>query len=71
MLQAEERDFGLVIDEVNDTQEIVVKPLGKQLKGRNFYAGSTILGDEQVALILDIMALSQSALMMIEENQAT
>jgi two-component system chemotaxis sensor kinase CheA len=71
VLQAEEREFGLVVDEVNDTQEIVVKPLGKQLKGLRFYADSTILGDGQVALILDIMALSQSALKVIEENKAT
>ncbi len=33
VLQAEDRQFGLVVDGVNDTQEIVVKPLGKQLKG--------------------------------------
>ena len=71
VLQAEDRQFGLVVDEVNDTQEIVVKPLGKQLKGLRFYAGATILGDGQVALILDIMALSQSALVMIEKNQVT
>ena len=32
-LQAEDRQFGLVVDGINDTQEIVVKPLGKQLKG--------------------------------------
>jgi len=33
VLQAEDRQFGLVVDGINDTQEIVVKPLGKQLKG--------------------------------------
>ena len=33
VLQAEHRQFGLVVDGVSDTQEIVVKPLGKQLKG--------------------------------------
>jgi two-component system chemotaxis sensor kinase CheA len=32
-LQAEDRQFGLVVDAISDTQEIVVKPLGKQLKG--------------------------------------
>jgi two-component system chemotaxis sensor kinase CheA len=71
VLQAEDRQFGLVVDEVNDTQEIVVKPLGKQLKGLRLYAGATILGDGKVALILDIMALSQSVLVMSEGNQAT
>ena len=33
VLQADGRQFGLVVDEINDTEEIVVKPLGKQLKG--------------------------------------
>ncbi len=33
VLQADERHFGLVVDEINDAEEIVVKPLGKQLKG--------------------------------------
>ena len=50
VLQAEDRQFGLVVDGVNDTQEIVVKPLGKQLKGMTCYAGATIMGDGKVAL---------------------
>ena len=33
VLQADERQFGLVVDQINDTEEIVVKPLRKQLKG--------------------------------------
>jgi hypothetical protein len=41
VLQAEDRQFGLVVDGINDTQEIVVKPLGKQLKGLTVYAGAT------------------------------
>lgn len=57
VLQAEDRRFGLVVDGVNDTQEIVVKPLGKQLKGLNCYAGATIMGDGKVALIIDVMGL--------------
>jgi two-component system chemotaxis sensor kinase CheA len=54
VLQAEQKQFGLVVDGVNDTQEIVVKPLGKQLKGLTCYSGSTIMGDGEVALILDV-----------------
>ncbi|MBS1834437.1 MAG: chemotaxis protein CheW [Acidobacteria bacterium] len=61
VLQAEDRHFGLVVDGISDTQEIVVKPLAKQLKGLNVYAGSTIMGDGKVALILDVMGLSQRA----------
>lgn len=61
VLQAEDRQFGLVVDDVVDTEEIVVKPLSKQLKGIPCYAGATILGDGRVALILDVLALAQQA----------
>ncbi|MDP9406832.1 MAG: chemotaxis protein CheW [Actinomycetota bacterium] len=61
VLQAEDRQFGLVVDEVLDTEEIVVKPLSQQLKGMGVYAGATILGDGRVALILDALAVAQQA----------
>ena len=59
VLQAEDRQFGLVVDSINDTQEVVVKPLGKQLKGLTLYAGATIMGDGRVALILDVLGIGQ------------
>jgi two-component system chemotaxis sensor kinase CheA len=59
VLQAEDQQFGLVVDGINDTQEIVVKPLGKQLKGLALYAGATIMGDGRVALILDVLGIGQ------------
>jgi two-component system chemotaxis sensor kinase CheA len=59
VLQAEDRQFGLVVDGIKDTQEIVVKPLGKQLKGLTVYAGATIMGDGRVALILDVLGIGQ------------
>ena len=61
VLQADDRQFGLVVDEINDTEEIVVKPLGKQLKGISTFAGATIMGDGRVALILDVLGLAQRA----------
>jgi two-component system chemotaxis sensor kinase CheA len=61
VLQAEDRQFGLVVDDVCDTEEIVVKPLGKQLKGIPSFAGATILGDGKVALILDVLAVAQQS----------
>jgi len=61
VLQADDHHFGLVVDEINDTEEIVVKPLGKQLKGISTFAGATIMGDGQVALILDVLGLAQRA----------
>ncbi len=46
--------YGLVVDELHDSEEIVVKPLGKHIKKCRGYIGATILGDGRVALILDI-----------------
>ncbi len=59
ILNAEGMVYGLVVDEIQDTQEIVVKPLGQHLKDLNVYAGATIMGDGDVALILDAMGLVQ------------
>jgi len=53
--------YGLVVDELHDSEEIVVKPLGRQLKRCKGYAGATILGDGRVALILDVGNLAQMA----------
>jgi two-component system chemotaxis sensor kinase CheA len=58
VLEAEGRQFGLVVDEINDTQEIVVKPLSKHLKNISVYAGATIMGDGKVALILDVVGVA-------------
>ena len=59
VLQADGRQFGLVVDAINDTEEIVVKPLRKQLKTVKTFAGSSIMGDGKVALILDVLGLAQ------------
>ncbi|MCY2974669.1 MAG: chemotaxis protein CheW [Planctomycetota bacterium] len=61
VLRADDRQFGLVVDNINDSEEIVVKPLSKQLKNVSVYSGTTIMGDGRVALILDVMGLAQSA----------
>jgi two-component system chemotaxis sensor kinase CheA len=61
VLQADDHPFGLVVDEINDSEEIVVKPLSKQLKATKVFAGATIMGDGKVALILDVVGLAQSA----------
>jgi len=68
ILQADGHPFGLVVDDINDTEEIVVKPLGKQLKGVTCFAGATIMGDGRVALILDVMGLAQRASIVTEER---
>lgn len=48
---------GLVVDELIGQQEIVIKSLGKYIKQCKFISGATILGDGEVALILDVNAL--------------
>jgi two-component system chemotaxis sensor kinase CheA len=59
VLQAGERQFGLVVDRISDTAEIVVKPLSKQIKGIAAFAGATIMGDGRVALILDVLGVAR------------
>lgn len=61
VVKADEQSFGIVVDEVKDTEEIVVKPLGKQLKNLSVFAGATVMGDGSVALILDVMGLAKRA----------
>jgi len=50
--------YGIVVEALHDTVEIVVKPLGKHLKSLREYAGATILGDGGVALIVDVVSLA-------------
>jgi len=66
VLQADEQQFGLVVDQISDTEEIVVKPLRKQLKTVKTFAGSSIMGDGKVALILDVLGLAQRASVVTE-----
>lgn len=69
VLQADDHQFGLLVDEVNDTEEIVVKPLGKHLKGIPIFAGATIMGDGKVALILDVLGLAHRANVISEASE--
>ena len=52
-----DKQAGLVIDEFLGQQEIVIKSLGKYIKQCKFISGATILGDGEIALILDANAL--------------
>jgi two-component system, chemotaxis family, sensor kinase CheA len=71
VLQADDRRFGLVVDEINDTEEIVVKPLRKQLKTVKVFAGSSIMGDGRVALILDVLGLAQHSRVISDARDRT
>ena len=68
VLQADGQKFGLAVDEISDTEEIVVKPLGKHLKNISVFAGATIMGDGKVALILDVLGLAQHAHVVAENR---
>lgn len=59
--QVGESRFGLVVDEVFDTQEIVVKPVGRLVKHLGAYAGCTITGDGRVIMILDTTGIGTMA----------
>ena len=61
VLQADDRRFGLVVDSVVDTQEIVVKPLGRHVRAIPIFAGATITGNGRVVLILDIPGVAMRA----------
>lgn len=50
--------YGLIVDEIDDSEEIVVKPLGRHLKSCACLAGATILGDGHVAPILDVSGIA-------------
>ncbi|MGE0713614.1 MAG: chemotaxis protein CheA [Planctomycetota bacterium] len=58
---AEGRPVGLLVDGVGDSEEIVVKPLGQHLRALQAFSGATILGDGDVALILDVVGVARSA----------
>jgi two-component system, chemotaxis family, sensor kinase CheA len=61
VVHASGQRFGIVVDQVHDTEEIVVKPLHRMLRPTGIYAGATILGDGRVALILDVPGLGRRA----------
>jgi len=53
--------YGILIDEIHDTEEIVIKPLYGQVKRLSCYSGATVLGDGGVALILDVAGVAGRA----------
>ncbi|MDY6824973.1 MAG: chemotaxis protein CheW [Thermodesulfobacteriota bacterium] len=53
--------YGMVVDRLLDSEEIVVKPLGSHLKQCREFTGATIMGDGRVSLILDVAGVAHSA----------
>lgn len=52
-------EFGIIVDQIFDTEEIVVKPVSSLLKSIPLYSGNTILGDGSVIMILDPNGLAR------------
>jgi len=65
---ADDNRFGLLVDRVLTTEEIVVTPLASQLKSIGIYSGTTVLGDGDVALILDVQAIARRTLLEVERG---
>jgi len=71
VLRCGNRRLGLVVDDVRDTQEIVVKPLNQTIKNIGLYTGATIMGDGTVAMILDVLGMARKVgLFTLEEQRA-
>lgn len=63
VLNANGFQFGLMVDSVDDTADIVVKPLASFLKEISHFSGATIMGDGSVALTIDVMGISTAAML--------
>lgn len=70
VLNAERQFFGLVVDEILDTADIVVKPLNRFLKFLSIYSGATVLGDGSVAIILDVLGIAETLNLVSERTNS-
>ncbi|WP_152053713.1 hybrid sensor histidine kinase/response regulator [Tautonia marina] len=61
VLRSASRRFGLVVDEVRGTEEVVVKPMHPAIKPIGIFSGATIMGDGRVALIVDVAGIVEHA----------
>ncbi len=61
VMQQAGNNFGVVVDEIFDTEEIVVKPLSIALSSASSFSGATILGDGSVIMIIDPASISKAA----------
>jgi len=69
VIETGHRRYGLVVDKIVDSEEIVVKPLGRHCKSCTCLAGATILGDGNVALILDAAGIAAQANLATSQEQ--
>ena len=60
VVQVANQTFGIVVDDVFDTEEIVVKPMSTMLRDVAMFSGNTILGDGSVIMIVDPNGVAQA-----------
>lgn len=62
VLNAEPHAYGLIVDEIKDTADIVVKPLPNFMKKGDLFSGATVMGDGSVSLIVDTQGIAQHSM---------
>lgn len=60
VISAGSSSFGLLVDGIYDTEEIVIKPVSSALKDTQIFSGNTILGDGNVIMILDPVGIART-----------
>ncbi|MFA7455923.1 MAG: chemotaxis protein CheW [Micavibrio sp.] len=60
VISAGSNSFGLLVDQIHDTEEIVIKSISSALKNTQIYSGNTILGDGRVIMILDPVGIART-----------
>ncbi|BBH53846.1 chemotaxis protein CheW [Fluviispira sanaruensis] len=68
ILNADNFLFGLIVDEINDSADIVVKSLSQFLKDLKVFSGATIMGDGTVALTIDVLGIAETAKISIDHT---
>lgn len=71
VLNGDGHTFGLVVDEIKDTADIVVKPLPKFLKKIACFSGATIMGDGSLALIVDVRGLAEKGFSKLHQSKSS
>ncbi|MEQ1826725.1 MAG: chemotaxis protein CheA, partial [Pirellula sp.] len=61
VLRSGGKKFGLLVDDVRGTEEVVIKPMHPSMKKIGIFAGATLMGDGRVALIANIDAIAEYA----------
>ncbi len=70
VLKSVNREYGLIVDEIKDIEEIVVKPMSQYIKNCKCFSGATIMGDGHVAMILDVGGIMSTSGLSFQEISA-